>query len=71
MDFLEKYRLELEEYANNSSIKREGYEHIINEDLIGIYENCDFSYSEECGFFELLGEEDLKKYEKWLIDGQF
>jgi len=71
MDLLEKYRLELEEYANNSSIKREGFEHIIKEDLDKIYMGCNFSHMKDCEVFDLQGEEDLKKYEKWLIDGQF
>ena len=71
MDFLEKYRLELEEYANNSSIKREDLKHIINEDLNEVYKENDFSHAYEFGFFELLGDEDLKKYEKWLINGEF
>lgn len=71
MDIFEKYRLELQEYANNLDDKRQDLKHIINEDVKDVYEYFKDTLLEENNIFDAMGENDLINYEKWLDDGFF
>ena len=65
----EKYRLELEEYANNLNNKRQDLKHIINEDLEFAEDNflsVRDTLLKENSVFDAMGDYDLKNYEKWL-----
>lgn len=71
MDIFEKYRLELQEYANNLDDKRQDLKHIINEDVKDVYEYFKDTLLEENNIFDAMGENDLINYEKCLDDGFF
>lgn len=71
MDIFEKYRLELQKYANNLDDKRQDLKHIINEDVKDVYEYLQDTLLEENNIFDAMGENDLINYEKWLDDGFF
>ncbi len=71
VDILEKYCLELQEYANNLDDKRQDLEHIINEDVEDVSEYLCDALLEENNIFDAMGENDLINYEKWLGDGFF
>lgn len=76
MKNFDKYRLELEQYANNLDNKRQDYEHNINiEPDVDCYKNMmslmGHILLDENNIYDAMGENDLKKYEKWLEDGEF
>lgn len=76
MEKFDKYRLELEEYANNLDNKRQDSLHTINEGVdYECYKNMLTSMGhiliDENTLLDEMGDEDLKKYEKWLGDGEF
>ena len=71
---MEKYRLELETYANNLDNKRQAILHNINREFsFDAYERnlslYDFGINEN-NFYDAMGDE-ISKYEKWLDDGEF
>ena len=76
MENFEKYRLGLEEYANNRNNKGQDYLHTIND---GVDYQCYRNMMQSMGHilldentaFDQMGDGDLKKYEKWLEDGEF
>jgi len=75
MNNFDKYRLELEEYANNLDNKRQDNEHILNRDVdFECYKNMmallGQTLLDENNIFDAMGDDDLKKYEKWLEDGE-
>lgn len=73
MKNFEEYRLELEKYANNLANKRQDQSHIISEGYVSDYQIVSILnkiIQEETMFFDAMGDDDLKKYEKWL-DGLF
>lgn len=74
MNNFDKYRLELEEYANNLNNKRQDYKHIINEGVEFSEDNYllirDQLLSENSAF-DAMGDNDLLNYEKWLNNEWF
>ena len=71
MKNFEEYRLKLEEYANNLDNKSRINEHIMNEDLLydnALSEVMKCILMEENNVFDIMGENDLVNYEKWLGD---
>ena len=76
MKKIEDYRLELEQYANNFDNKGQDYLHTISTEFdYECYKNMMVLMGQtltcENNLYDELGEEELKKYEKWLIDGEF
>jgi len=72
----EKYRLELEQYANNFDNKGQDYLHTMStESDYECYKNMMALMGQvlmnENELYDEMGEDELKKYEKWLIDGEF
>lgn len=76
MKNFDEYRLELEEYANNFDNKGQDQFHTIN---MGVdcecYKNMMTLMGQvlinENSLYEKMGDDELKKYEKWLKDGEF
>jgi len=75
MNNFDKYRLELEEYANNLDNKRQDYLHTISDGVdYDCYKNMLLSMGhiliDDNAMLDEMGDE-IKKYEKWLDDGEF
>ena len=71
MKNFEEYRLKLEEYANNLDNKSRINEHTMNEDVLydnALSEVMKCILMEENNVFDIMGENDLVNYEKWLGD---
>ena len=70
------YRLELQQYANNFDNKRQDYSHTMtkgedNESYKNMMALIGKTLLEENALYDDMGDDELKKYEKWLIDGEF
>ena len=75
MNNFDKYCLELENYANNLDNKRQDYLHTISDGVdCECYKNMLLTMGHillnENSMFDEMGDE-IKKYEKWLEDGEF
>lgn len=71
MKNFEEYRLELEKYANNLDNKSRVDNHTINEEYLydqALSEVVKCILMEENNIFDIMGENDLLNYEKWLGD---
>ena len=75
MNNFDKYRLELEKYANNPDNKRQDYLHTMSEGVDyehykNILTSMGYICLDENTMYDEMGDE-IKKYEKWLEDGEF
>ena len=70
------YRLELQQYANNFDNKGQDYSHTMSEGIDTEYCKNIFALMgqtliNENALYDDMGDDELKKYEKWLKDGEF
>ena len=76
MKNFDDYRLELEHYANNCDNKGQDYVHTISrESDYECYKNMMALMGQtlitENQLYDDMGDDELKRYEKWLGDGEF
>lgn len=70
-DFL-KYSLELQNLANNlTNNYGQDPNHIISEEELDIVKEINPMLLNENNIYDSMGDDDLNKYEKWLLDGEF
>lgn len=70
------YRLEFQQYANNFDNKGQDYSHTMSEGIdCECYKNMMALIGQilidENRLYDDMGDDELKKYEKWLRDGEF